>query len=139
MPVIVALEECYGMLPKLALKVDKELDLYKGTEDEGTFMTPNKRIKELKKQRDMAIAKAKKKADREAKEREVAEQQAYNTQMHLIQLRQEAQEAMEGGRATAAQLELLNTEHNANPQVVGDPPVLALYIYPPLPMETAQY
>ena len=116
MPVIVALEECYGMLPKLALKVDKEVDLYKGTEDEGTFMTPNKRLKELKKQRDMALAKAKKKADREAKERELAEQKAYNTQMQLVQLRQEAQEAMEAGQATAAQMELLNSDPHANHQ-----------------------
>ena len=97
--------------------MDKELDLYKGTEDEGTFMTPTKRVKELKKQRDMALLKAKKKADREAKERQEADQKAYETQMQLIQLRREAQVAMEAGRATQAQMELLNTDNNANSQV----------------------
>ena len=80
--------------------MDKELDLYKGTEDEGTF-----------------ILKAKKKADREAKERQEADQKAYETQMQLIQLRREAQVAMEAGRATQAQMELLNTDNNANSQV----------------------
>jgi hypothetical protein len=58
MPLVVALEEAFGMMPKLAVKAD--LDAFgqemKDDLDEGSFMTPQKRMKELKNGRLAMIA-----------------------------------------------------------------------------------
>ena len=77
MPLVVALEEAFGMMPKLAVKAD--LDAFgqemKDDLDEGSFMTPQKRMKELKKRKALLAAREQKRLARIERERLEAEAQ----------------------------------------------------------------
>ena len=77
MPLVVALEEAFGMMPKLAVKADVDAfgQEMKDDLDEGSFMTPQKRMKELKKRKALLAAREQKRLARIERERLEAESQ----------------------------------------------------------------